>query len=416
MKNRARKLVGHPLFTGSAVMIVGTNLANFFAYIYHLLMGRFLGPESYGELVALISLLGIVVTTFGFLGLVVVKFVSASKDNELQGIFTWFSNKSIVLGMVVALVFALLTPYFSAFLKINYIAFVLLALVISFSIVSTVYRSFLQGLLRFKEFVVITNIDITGRLLLGLLLIYFGLSVKGALIGYLLSAFISFLLVRYFLREYRSVKEKVVFNKVKEMLFYAIPMFLVSVATLSFFSTDIILVKHFFSSHDAGIYAALSALGKIIFFGASPVAAVMFPMVSQRKSRGFTYRKIFLLGLLMTISIISFVLFVYWLLPELSILILYGNKYLDGVQYLLRFALFMGIFTLCSYFLSYFMAQGKTKVSYFITTAAMVQAVGIWLYHGDIFEVIKVSTVAVSLLLGFLILYFGYEIQKKPIK
>lgn len=414
MKKRARKIVSHPLFAGSAVMIFGTNLANFFAYIYHLLMGRLLGPASYGELAAVISLLGIVITSFGFFGLVVVKFVSASKKSELQGIFTWFRNKSIFLGIIIAFLFALLTPYLSSFLKIDRSIILLLAPVVAFSIVSTVYRSFLQGLLRFKEFVVVTNTDIMGRLLMGLLFIYFGMAVFGAVVGFALSALFSFLLVRYYLRDYQSKREGAVFNKVREMFLYAVPMFLVSVASLSFISTDVILVKHFFGPHDAGIYASLSALGKIIFFGASPVAAVMFPMVSQRLSKGFAFNKIFLFGFLITIAIISTVIIVYWLLPELSIIVLYGKQYLEGARYLLGFGLFMGIFTLSSYVVNYYMAQGKTKVSYFIMLAAIVQAIGIWFYHRDIFEVIRVSTVAASLLLGLLILYFGYETQKKP--
>ena len=37
-----------------------------------------------------------------------------------------------------------------------------------------------------------------------------------------------------------------------------------ALAFTSFFTTDLILVKHFFPPFEAGIYAALSTLGKII--------------------------------------------------------------------------------------------------------------------------------------------------------
>ena len=43
----------------------------------------------------------------------------------------------------------------------------------------------------------------------------------------------------------------------------------------------------------AGLYAALSKLGSVAFFGAGPVASVMFPYVSRNHSKGKPYKKFF---------------------------------------------------------------------------------------------------------------------------
>src|SRR4029077_10348920 len=51
-------------------------------------------------------------------------------------------------------------------------------------------------------------------------------------------------------------------------------------------SSDIVLVKHFFGAQQAGEYSAVAAIGRAIFWGASGVAAVLFPKVAFRAAKG----------------------------------------------------------------------------------------------------------------------------------
>src|SRR3972149_7822692 len=93
LKTFGLNLLKHPLFSGSAIMIFGSNLANFVAYLYHLVIGRLLGPAPYGELSAVLSVLGLIFASLNFLGLVIVKFVSSAKKDELVSIYSWFTKK-----------------------------------------------------------------------------------------------------------------------------------------------------------------------------------------------------------------------------------------------------------------------------------------------------------------------------------
>ena len=81
MKNKIANLIKHPLFSGSALMILGSNLANFIAYLYHLIIGRMLGPVAYGELSSVISALALIFISLNFLSLIIVKFVSSAQKN-----------------------------------------------------------------------------------------------------------------------------------------------------------------------------------------------------------------------------------------------------------------------------------------------------------------------------------------------
>ena len=166
MINKAKRIMLHPLFSGSMVMIVGSNFANFVAYIYHLVVGRLLGPSAYGELSTVISLLGLIFAAFTFFGLVIVKFVSSAEKNDYATILSWFVKKAAKFGVVMSLAMFLLSPVLSKFLHINILIFIILSAVFYFGVLGFVYRSFMQGILSFREVVIANNLDVGSRLIL----------------------------------------------------------------------------------------------------------------------------------------------------------------------------------------------------------------------------------------------------------
>ena len=416
MMRRIKEIVLHPLFSGSTVMIFGSNLANFIAYVYHLVIGRMLGPELYGELAAVVSLIGLFAVSFSFFGLVIVKFVSSADRKERKMLFSWFTTRSSQIAIFVGIFVTAISPFIAGFLKIGLSVAVLLGPIITVFLLSFIYSSFLQGLLRFGRVVVVSNISMAGRLALGILFVALGFSVFGAIFGLFISAALGLWLNRYFLKDYKVSKDSGPRALGKRILAYAGPIFLVSLSTNSLYSTDVILVKHFFEAQSAGIYAALSTLGKIIFFGTAPVGAVMFPLVSQRQSQGKDYKKIFLLSLLFTLGISLLVLLIYWLAPEISLKILYGDKFLGASPYLVWIGLFMAIFSLGSLIAGFYLSKGDTRIWTLVVLAALGQALGIWFFHSSIFQVITVNIISASFLLVSLLIYFGYETSKTKTK
>lgn len=405
--------LSHPLFSGSAIMIVGSNFANFISYIYHLVFGRILEPAQYGELAAAISLVSLFTVSFTFLSVVIVKFISAADEKDIEKHLSWFTKKAALLGVVTGGLALIASPFFANFLRLDIKIVSLIGPIIFFSIFSLVFRSVLQGLLKFKEAVIMSNFDMLGRLLLGVLFVSLGWSVFGAIFGLLVTNFLSVFLSRFFVRGYKILGVKENLKHGKKVITYALPILLSSLAVYSFFSTDVILVKHFFDAHDAGIYASLSTLGKIIFFGAAPVSSVMFPMVSKRHSRGEGYKRIFLMSMALVGAISGGVLLIYLVLPELAIRVLYGSKYLEAAPHLFLFGLFMTIFTQGYLLLNFFLSKDTTKVVLFSILGALIQAVGIWYLHDSIFTVIKVSVFSASVFTFSLLIYFFYDSKRK---
>ena len=331
-------------------------------------------------------------------------------------LFSWFTTRSSQIAIFVGIFVTAISPFIAGFLKIGLSVAVLLGPIITVFLLSFVYSSFLQGLLRFGRVVVANNISMAGRLALGILFVALGFSVFGAIFGLFISAALGLWLNRYFLKDYKVSKDSGPRALGKRILAYAGPIFLVSLSTNSLYSTDVILVKHFFEAQSAGIYAALSTLGKIIFFGTAPVGAVMFPLVSQRQSQGKDYKKIFLLSLLFTLGISLLVLLIYWLAPELSLKILYGDKFLEASPYLVWIGLFMAIFSSGSLITGFYLSKGDTRIWTLVVLAALGQALGIWFFHSSIFQVITVNIISASFLLVSLLIYFGYETSKTKTK
>ncbi len=412
MKKYLISVFTSPVFSGSMVMIVGSNATNVINYLYHLIMGRLLGPASYGELATLISILGLASMIPFSLGLVIVKFVSSAKNEKETSNLIYFLNKKFfLLGLGMFLLIFLISFSLSSFLNIkNPFLLVMIGGTFICSIPALFYRAVLQGLLRFNQLVISTIGENLIKLILAIVFVLIGLSIQGVIIAFIIASLSGLLISRYFIQNLKSKRTKDPSSRLSPLILYSVPILIQSFAMTSLYSSDLILVKHFFSTHDSGLYAALSNLGKIIFFGSGPIAAVMFPMVAKKQTVGESYRKVFLYSFGLTVIFALFVLLIYWIFPEIAIRALYGSAYLSAASLLFWFGLFMTLFTIASLFLSFQLSLGKTWVVIIPLVAATAQMILIWFYHDSLKGVIFISIGVCALLticLGVYSLHFG---------
>lgn len=409
MKKHFKNLITHPLFSGSVIMIIGSNSVSALNYFYHLILGRLLGPTSYGELVSLISLIGLLGIIPGSINLVIVKYVSSSKDpEEVNNLIGWVKSKLIKLSFIFFFTILLASPAISSFLHIDRITYlVLISLSFLFSLQTLFYRAVLQGLLKFKELIFSVLTENITKLILSVFLVYIGWDVGGAMAAFLIAIVIGWYITIFYLKYHKKNNPSRPKN-IKSMIRFSIPVLIQSISLTSLYSSDVILVKHFFTSFDAGIYASISTLGKIIFFGAGPITAVMFPLVSQRQSRGEDYKKIFTVSLLATGLLALVILMIYWFVPQLAIGLLYGKLYLAGANLLFWYGVFMTLFTVSALIINYGLSIGRTKITLFSLGASVTQISLIWFFHNNLREVINISILVTALLLACLFIYSSY--------
>lgn len=406
---RIFNLIRHPLFSGSAIMVMGSTIANALNYFYHLVIGRMLGPANYGELATLISLINLLGVIPVSISLGVVKYVSSSTEEERGELISWLNKIILRLSFLIFIFLLIGIPVISAFLHLTDIKYALaIAVLFLFFFPTVIYRAVLQGLLKFKESMTSIIFEICIKFTAGVLLIYLGYNTGGAILGFLVAAIFSLIQTRIYLKKY--LKEKFARpSNYRSILLYTVPVVAQSMAMLSLISSDLILVKHFFSAHDTGIYAALSVLGKIIFFGAGPIGTVMFPLIAQRSSKDMKYEKILFVSLWATMLIIILVLMLYWLFPAFAIRLLYGQSYLEAYKLLIWFGIFIGLHTLSSLIINFHLSLGRTKIVLLPIVVAILQVLLIWLYHENLFTVIVISILVNALLLACLIIYSSYK-------
>src|SRR5688572_28322626 len=122
MEKLLNKVKSNSFISASFWVFLGTGFLNFGNYLYHLLMGRMLGPDKYGALEGAISLLYILFVPTITLSLVVVKYVAeylGKKDKEdIQNLYNYLFSRILVYGSIITIVLLAASPFISSFLHL----------------------------------------------------------------------------------------------------------------------------------------------------------------------------------------------------------------------------------------------------------------------------------------------------------
>lgn len=405
-----RKLIlSNGLARNSAIVFAGTMTANVFAYVYHLFMGRILGPSGYGELSSLLSLLYIFTVPLLVAQTVLVKFVSGFKAHgtigQSKSLFIRVTKLFILLCFIGLPVAVIVSPWITRFLHLpSATLFVLVYILFVFSLLSVPTLSILQGYQRF----VWVSIFITGAVLVKLVLSipFASQGVYGVLLAAIIAGIIVYALYFIPLTFILRAKQKPTDVSMRAMFGFAVPTLLTTLGITSLFSTDIILVRHFFSSNDAGLYAALAILGKIIFYASSAVALVLFPVVAERAAQKKDAKKLIRTAIV-GVSLLSAALtFLYFLFPEIIIRLLFGNAYTNASTLLGIFGIFLALFSVGNIIVTACLALGRTRIWIIPVFCALIQIIVLSLFHATIHAVILVNIAACSVLVVGSLGYF----------
>lgn len=396
-------------------MFLGTTITNAGNYLYHLLMGRMLGPVDYGTLTSLISLVYLVSIISTTLSTVVVKQVTSYKSKKDWGrIFSLFlklTKSFLLLGLLVLLGFVLMQSQIARFLNLtDSRPIVLIGVWLIFSLVGFINEAILRSFLRFNFLSFNAVFGILVKLALAVGLVHLGFSVFGALIAIIAGTLLPYLISFWPLKFIWQYPKKAKAINWRGFWGYSFPVLLATLGLTSLYSTDIILAKHLFSAYEAGLYSALAVLGKIVFFASSTVPLVMFPLVSENYEKGKNYRHFLNQSLRLVAGISLLITVVYFLFPRLMVKTLYGADYLPAASYLGIFAVFISLYSLSFLLVNFFLSVKKLKLALLPLLAAVLQIVLIMALARSILQVIQISIAVTALLLAALLLsYFRNE-------
>jgi O-antigen/teichoic acid export membrane protein len=375
---------------------------------------RMLGPAEYSIIATLLAIFLIIYIPAGAIQTIAMKYSASysinNSESKIKFVLTYLIKWVLIFGLTATFIFLLFTKQITKFLQIEFMA-PFLILLASFPLVFLlpISRGIMQGMKKFSSLSVNIVIDPSVKLVLGMLLIWFGYKSTGAM------ASIFFGLLMAFLFSFIPIKS-ILKRKTPKLKIHGISKY--SVATIVTFilfallvNIDIVLVKHFFSEDQAGIYAAIATIAKIIFFLSSPVVGVMFPSIAQAYELGQKHYKILINSFFFVFSISLIILIFYVISPSLVIKILYGQQYTSGYYLLGLFGFAILFYSLVNVFINYFLSIKKLI---FILPLALVlfsEIVLIWFFHDTPLMIVKILTLTMLVLLA--ILSFIYLFEKK---
>ncbi|AXG68802.1 polysaccharide biosynthesis protein [Kordia sp. SMS9] len=383
------------VFMGSVLLVNGGN------YIYNLLLGRFLGPEKFADAAILITFLLVLSFVAMTFQLVTAKFSVLFEAAVFKVFASNMYKKSVITGIVVGFLIVCFANELHLFFKTSSSSmFVVFGLGIPLYFIMSVNRGIFQGTQQLVSLSVTYQAEMISRLAITLALLYF-LQIDSSLIislGILASFFCG--LIPFNLKNI-SWKRKNELNKSQNKLvrnFFIITAFY-ELTQIIINNSDILLVKHYFESYDAGLYASLALIGRVVYFIAWMFVMLLLPTVVKLQKEGKSTVPILLKYVTYIAGIAAVIILGCVFFPTQIVTILFGESYLSITPLLWKYALATGIFALSNIFAYYYLSLDKYIPVVLSGVFGMFQIVLVIFFHENLAQVVHVQIIAMVLLL-----------------
>ncbi len=396
-------LLDRPLYKNSFIFFVGTITAGLGGYLYQLAMSRMLSLADFGALSSLVSVFGLVGVPISVVGTLTIRQVAALQAHGSLGSVSYLVRRltqaSIWGGGVLFLLFLLAGSAVKQYLQLDsswpyYILIVGLPL----SFITAIWQGVLPGLQRFRVFSTSQIIVSVLKLFLAIGFVFLSWGVTGAIGATLIASVVATVFVGWHLRDIFSFTPEPVTLAHLKTIAGVIFVWTLSLAALQ--SLDVILVKRFFAPDEAGVYAAFSLLGKIIFFGATSVAGVLLPMATELYEAGkhAAHRRLLRLSLGLTAGLAGLGVTTYWLVPATIIRIFLGARYLPFGEYLVWFGLLGFCLSVVQILAVYFLSIGRRWFLLMLALAPILEVVLVYTFHDSLLTVLKIFVAILAVL------------------
>lgn len=428
--------------SNSLVLVVGTIFAAGLNYIYNLLVNRLLLPADYATFGALMGVIAIIGAPVGALQAIAAKYAADCEAENDEGSI-WILLKKMTakvapIGGVLFLAFIVFAGPIARFISqdgasATVKAVIVVGVSLLFQLLLPINRGLLQGAQLFGDLSVNLIMDALGRCVLGMVIMLSLVSsetasswgsvlrgevkvsdewsVAAAIGATVLGSLIAYALAFRPAARWSHLKPKKEHGSWQKMLSFAWPTLLMYLFTTILLTIDVILVKRYaavgtgLTPDNAGEYATLSTLAKLVFYVTGPIVTVMFPMITNLVKKGEKHYRVLLTALISTLVASSVVLAIFSIAPTFIISKLAPN-YLAVANLLVPMTVIYLIYGLVFLFANYFLSLQKF---WLLLPLAVGSFLEIWLvaaHHGSIAEVIQMVTIAQMVtLIGFVLYY-----------
>tara|TARA_B100000795_G_scaffold190817_1_gene145405 strand:- start:31798 stop:33150 length:1353 start_codon:yes stop_codon:yes gene_type:complete len=395
-------------FSQEQLFILSVLIVNAGNYLYNIILGRLLGPEHFADAAVLITFLLILSFVGMSFQLVIAKFSVFFDNNSLMGFTSKVYKHALMVGISIgALIMIFSKQLQEIFNTASSSMFVVFGIGVPFYFLMSVNRGVFQGKKAFKNLSITYQTEMLSRLIitLGLIFLFNIQSPLVIAIGIVLSFVFGLIPFKF---EYINVKTPYVSQANQSKLvrnFFIITAFY-EFTQIIINNSDILLVKHYFEPYEAGLYASLALIGRVVYFTSWMFVMLLLPTVVQLKKEGKVTAPILFKYVGYIASIALFIVLCCSLFPETVITLLFGKSYILMAPLLWKYALATGLFAVSNIFAYYYLSLDRYMPVVFSGFFGMLQMGLIIFFHESLEEVVHVQIITMILLLVFQINYF----------
>jgi O-antigen/teichoic acid export membrane protein len=390
---------------GSIIMLVGSGLVSVVNFGYNVAVARMLGPAAFGHAAAAVTLLMLVSAITLSFQLVCAKFVARNETSAGRAfVYSALTKRAWRIGIALGSTLVLCSGFVARYLNLpsTWIV-ILLAFGIAFYIPLGAKRGGLQGICSFSRLSWNFILEAAAKFAGAMLLTHFGFGVLGAVAAVSISVMLA-----YF---FPAVPRELKVRGVRELP----ASFREGMQAIVFFTgqvvinnVDILLVKHFFTSDQAGLYAAIALVGRVIYFASWSVVSAMFPISAGAKPKDENFSV-----LVVPLVIVLFITLVFVLglaafpAPVLRTVFGAGFQIGGGMDSLLSlYAAATGCYSLGVVLMAYEMSRKIANTGWMQLAVSGALVIGINFFHSSLRQVVVVQLVLMVVLLMIVSLPF----------
>jgi O-antigen/teichoic acid export membrane protein len=362
-----QRALGSTFLRHNAIFFFGSLFVAFLNYLYYPIVGRLLSPADFGEVQAIISFYLQAGVFFQVFSLVIIGVIKKyENDSERNAVIAQLEQLAVLMGAVLFAAVIILSRPLENYLNFtSFVPFVLFAVSMLLGIPLIFSNAYLQGYKKFGILSVSNILSAGCKLLLSVGWVLAGLRSAGAILGLVMSQFVALMYSFWQARKLGRPPMRLAAGRpslafIRPELRYAGLVLVTSLCVNIILSIDIIAAKHYFDPVQAGLYAGIATVARIIFWLTGPLAAVLIASVKLSEpahNRALLARSAAMLVALGGTTMLFFTLF-----PRLVLSILIGPRYLAYAGQLPRLSLAIFILSLANLLLYYHVALRRALV------------------------------------------------------
>jgi len=389
------------MVAGSAVLLSGSTFATLFSFAYNVVIAHFLGPDNYGQAVAVYTVLTLVSTLTLSFQLLSAK-VTAQQETEdgKRAVCRDLHRQASVCGGVVAFSLFLFERPIADYLHLSSpLLILLIAVGAGFYVPLGTRRGYVQGLYGFRRLAVNLVLEAGVRLGGSYLMVLLGTGVIGVIAANAAASIIAWAAIapgRSAATLTRLPLRHVLPEMSQALVFFSGQMLINN--------SDMVLVKHFFVPMLAGLYAAVALIGRVIYTFSSAVVNSMFPISAGAHQEDRRSLSLMATSLLLVLGVGAVMTLGLLVVPSHVWIVFFGAGFRmpgqHGLSYLLALkGIACVIYSLSVVIITYEMSYRIANTSWIQLAFSAAVIAGICCFHSSLEEVILVQLVLMIALL-----------------